>query len=297
LNVLISGSSGLIGSALAERLAADGHAVGRLLRPPREPNAGDALWDPAAGMVDVGALEGRDAVVHLAGENIGRRWSRKIIARIRDSRVGGTRLLCDALARLDEPPDVLLTASGIGLYGSRGEEALDEASAMGEGFMADLCRDWEAAAAPAAEAGIRVVNLRLALVLSAAGGALKRMLRPFRLGLGGRVGSGRQYWSWVTLTDAVAAFAFALTSPGLSGPVNVASPKAVTSREFTAALGRVLHRPTFLPAPAWGVRLAFGKMADELLLASARVLPKKLLEAGFTFRQADLEPALRQILT
>ena len=296
MNVLLSGSGGLIGSALAERLSADGHRVARLVRPGREPRGDDVTWDPSAGHIDTAALPACDAVVHLAGESIAGRWGRKKKARIRESRIRGTRLLCEALAGLATRPKVLASASAVGFYGSRGEKIVTEDDPPGEGFLASVCSEWEAATAAACEAGIRVVHLRTAMVLAAAGGALKKMLTPFRLGLGGRLGSGRQYWSWISLDDTVAAILHVLRDESLCGPVNLASPHAVTNRRFTRALGRVLGRPTLFPMPSFAARLAFGEMAEEVLLSSTRVEPRRLLQSGFEFRHPELEPALRELL-
>jgi uncharacterized protein (TIGR01777 family) len=241
-------------------------------------------------------LEGLDAVVHLAGENVAGRWTRAKKARIRDSRVRGTRLLAEALARSRRPPKVLACASAVAYYGDRGEEVLRESSPPGRGFLAEVCRAWESATAPAAERGIRVVNLRFGLVLSRAGGALGRMLPVFRVGLGGRLGDGRQYWSWVALDDCVAAIGHALASQGLAGGVNVVAPHPVTNAELTAALGGVLSRPAPLAVPAFAARLAFGEMAREVLLASARVEPARLLAGGFRFRFGRVRPALEHVL-
>jgi len=298
MNVLISGSTGLIGSALGVRLEGEGHRVGRLVRPGGDAPAGegDVAWDPAAGRIDAAGLEGWDAVVHLAGESIARRWTAERKARIRDSRIVGTTLLCEALAGRERWPGALVCASGVGYYGDRGEEVLTEDAPPGEGFLAEVCAGWEAATKPAADAGIRVVNARLAMVLSAEGGALRKMLRPFRMGLGGRIGSGRQYWSWVSLADAVSAICHALGTAALRGPVNLASPGPVTNRQFTRDLARVLGRPAVLPLPGFAARLLLGEMADGLLLASARVRPRKLLESGFEFRHAELAPTLRELL-
>ncbi|HUS91806.1 MAG TPA: TIGR01777 family oxidoreductase [Phycisphaerae bacterium] len=298
MNVLISGSTGLIGSALGVRLEGEGHRVGRLVRPGGDAPAGegDVAWDPAAGRIDAAGLEGWDAVVHLAGESIARRWTAARKARIRDSRIVGTTLLCEALAGRERWPGALVCASGVGYYGDRGEEVLTEDAPPGEGFLAEVCAGWEAATKPAADAGIRVVNARLAMVLSAEGGALRKMLRPFRMGLGGRIGSGRQYWSWVSLADAVSAICHALGTAALRGPVNLASPGPVTNRQFTRDLARVLGRPAVLPLPGFAARLLLGEMAEGLLLASARLRPRKLLESGFGFRHAELAPTLCELL-
>jgi len=294
MRILISGASGLIGSALARRLAASNEVV-RLVR---HRTAGDAeiAWNPDAGTIDAGALEGLDAVVHLAGENVGAgRWTAAKKARIRASRVEGTSLLARTLAGLTRPPRAMVSASAIGFYGDRGGEELDETSGAGRGFLAEVCRAWEAAAAPASEAGIRVVLARFGVVLARQGGALARMLPLFRLGLGGRLGSGRQFMSWIALEDAVGALAFVLENESLEGPVNVTSPQPVTNRQFTASLARVLRRPALLHAPAFALRAALGEMAEEMLLASARVFPRRLLASGYRFAQPDLETALREL--
>lgn len=297
MNVLVTGSSGLVGSALVRRLTGDGHSVTRLVRSRRGTGEAQVAWDPEAGAIDAASLEGLDAVVHLAGESIAAgRWTAARKTRILDSRVKGTRLLAETLAGLRDRPKVLVSASAVGYYGDRGEEPLREESASGSGFLADVCRQWEAAAAPAAQAGIRVVHARFGVILSAAGGALPRLLPPFRLGLGGRLGSGRQFMSWIALDDAVGAICHALTHDDLQGPVNTASPTPVRNDEFTKALGRVLRRPTLFPLPAFAARLAFGQMADELLLASQRVEPAKLLASGYQFAFLDLEGALRRLL-
>jgi uncharacterized protein (TIGR01777 family) len=296
MQVLVTGASGLIGSALMPGLTAGGHAITRLVRPPSRPGPGALPWDPAARSIPTPALEGFDVVVHLAGETIARRWNAETKARIRNSRVQGTRLLCEALAQLVKPPRVLLCASAIGYYGDRGETILREESAPGTGFLAEVCQAWEAAAAPAVQRGIRVVYLRFGVVLSAAGGALAKMLTPFRLGVGGVVGTGKQYMSWVALDDVLGVIHYALSTETLHGPVNVVAPQPVTNQEFTRALGKVLGRPTLLPMPAFAARLAFGEMADALLLASTRVVPARLLAAGYAFRYPALADALRHLL-
>ncbi len=295
MQVLISGASGLVGRALTRSLAAGGHRVRRLVR--RQPVAADAaFWDPAAGEIDPGALDDVDAVVHLAGENVaGGRWTATRKRRILESRVAGTKLIAGAVAAEAKPP-ALVSASAIGYYGDRGEEALDEASASGEGFLADVCRQWEAAAAAAEQAGARTVRLRIGVVLSRHGGALQKMLTPFRLGLGGNLGDGRQVMSWIHLDDLVGAVEHALMNAALSGPVNAVAPGPVTNREFTRTLARVLRRPARLPVPAPMARLLFGEMGEELLLAGARVAPARLEETGYEFRFSDLESALRHEL-
>jgi uncharacterized protein (TIGR01777 family) len=249
-----------------------------------------------AGTIDASALEGVDAVVHLAGENIAQRWTSSQKAKIRDSRIKGTQLLCETLARLSSPPKVLVSASAIGYYGDRGEQILTEDSPLGRGFLAEVCRGWEAATEPARQRGLRVVPLRFGVVLSPAGGALAKMLPPFRLGLGGMVGSGRQYMSWIALDDVVGAIQHAIVTDTLQGPTNAVAPQAVTNQEFTKTLGKALGRPTVFPLPAFAARLMFGEMADELLLASTRVQPAKLLGSGYRFRYPELEDALRHVL-
>lgn len=287
----------MIGSAWGPALEQAGHQVVPLRRGASSAGAHGPWWEPNDDRVEWGDGTGWDAVVHLAGENIAGRWTPARKARIRDSRVQGTRLLSEALARLATPPRVLLCASATGFYGDRGAEWLDERSAPGSGFLADVCREWEAAAAPAAALGIRVAHLRLGVVLTRAGGALAKMLPVFRAGLGGRVGSGRQFWSWVAIDDAVGAFLHALGSDQLSGPVNVVSPQPVTNLEFTRTLGAVLKRPACCPVPAFAVRLLFGEMGEATLLSSARVRPARLEQSGYSFRHPGLEEALRALLS
>ncbi len=298
MNVLVTGSTGLVGSELVSSLTAGGHVVTRLVRPGSQTSGKSVTWDPQAARIDKAELEGFDGVVHLAGENIASgRWTEEKKKNIRDSRIEGTRLLSSALAQLQRRPRVLVSASAIGYYGSRGDEKLTESSAPETGFLADVCKDWEAATEPAAAAGIRVVLLRIGVILNPKGGALSQMLFPFRMGVGGRIGSGQQFFSWVTLDDIVGAINHALKTENLKGPVNGVSPNPVTNLEFTKTLGRVLGRPTILPMPAFAARLALGEMADELLLSSQRVEPKRLTESNYTFRFPELEPALRHMLT
>jgi len=292
--VAITGATGLVGSALAQSLESGGT---RVIRLSRRPGPDTVVWDPAQELVDLKPLEGLQAVIHLAGENIGgKRWSVAQKRKLRDSRVTGTRNLSRGLARLSTPPKLLVCASAIGFYGHRGDELLDESSPAGTGFLADLCREWEAAADEAARVGTRVVNARFGVVLSKDGGALQKMLLPFKLGVGGRIGSGRQYWSWVALPDVIGAIRFAITTQSLNGPVNVVSPQPVTNAEFTRVLAKVVHRPAVFPMPAPAARLALGEMADELLLSSARVVPRKLESSGYQFQFNDLERALRTVL-
>ena len=296
MKVLMSGSSGLIGSALRKSLQSAGEEVIRLVRSDAR-GADEVRWDPQAGYIDQAAIEGMDAVVHLAAESIADgRWTASKKSRIRDTRTHGTQLLCQAVAKTSKKPSVLVSASAVGFYGDRGDEVLTESSSAGSGFLADVCREWEMATTPAAEAGIRVVTLRIGVVLSGAGGALAKMLPPFRLGLGGRLGSGRQYMSWIVIDDLVAAIRFGLAKEQLSGPVNMVSPNPVTNAEFTRAIGKVISRPTLFPVPAFALHAAFGEMADEVLLSGARALPQKLQAAGFKFDFTTLESGLRHVL-
>ena len=291
--VLVSGASGLIGQAVVSVLRAEGYKISRLTRS-SQVQAGDVQWDPSQPL-SAGLVSGFDAVVHLAGESIVGRWTESKKRRIRESRVLGTRNLAEALAKASPRPSVLVCASAVGYYGSRGDELLREESASGHDFLSEVCREWEAAAKPATDAGIRTLHTRFGLVLSRKGGALQKMLLPFRLGVGGRVGSGTQWWSWVDLQDVTGAMLHALKS-NLQGPVNFVAPNPVINFEFTNVLGSVLARPTIFPVPAFAARLAFGQMADELLLASQRVEPVKLKESGYQFKFLDLRSALEAIL-
>ncbi len=298
MKVLISGASGLIGSALILRLRSEGHEVSRLVRDRSAPAPDAILWDPQAGRLDQAPLEGFDAVVHLAGENIaGGRWTAERKRRIKESRVKGTQLLSKCLSRLNRPPGVLISASAIGYYGDRGPEILREDSRPGRGFLPEVCVAWENAAAAASQKGIRVVSPRIGIVLSAAGGALARMLLPFRLGVGGKIGNGGQYMSWIALDDLTGVICHAIRADKLDGPVNASAPNPVTNAEFTKTLGRVLGRPTVFPLPGFAARLLLGEMADELLLASTRIEPAKLLAADYRFKYEGLEAALRGILS
>ncbi len=296
MKILVSGSHGLVGSALMDSLKGDGHELFALVR--RAPRSdAEVEWRPERGSLALARLEGMETVIHLAGESIASgRWTEEKKQRIRDSRVKGTTLLSEALANLSHPPRAFLCASAIGFYGDRGDEILTEESAPGNDFLAEVCVEWEQATAPAAEKGIRVVNLRFGIILSADGGALAKMLPPFRMGAGGRVGSGKQYMSWIALDDVVAAIKLALANDVFHGPVNVVAPNPVTNAEFTKALGKALSRPTLFPVPEFAARLAFGEMADALLLSSQRVKPRRLEDAGYPFQYSDLERALRHVL-
>ena len=297
MKVVVTGSTGLVGSALLPFLKSKGHEVVRLVRSKAHTGADEVYWDPSKGFEDTSRLEGLDAAVHLAGESIAEgRWTEAKKARIRDSRVIGTRVLSESLAGLAQPPRSLVSASAIGYYGDRGAEVMHEESAPGTDFLAQVCREWEAATDAAARAGMRVVNLRFGVILSRDGGALAKMIVPFQFALGGKIGSGKQYMSWITLDDVVGAIYHALTNEQLRGPVNVVSPNPVTNYEFTKTLGRVLSRPTIFAVPAFAARLAFGEMADATLLASTRVEPSRLKESGFVFQHPELEGALRHVL-
>jgi uncharacterized protein (TIGR01777 family) len=297
LHVAVTGASGLVGSALIPFLTTAGHRVTRVVRSERPPGVGMARWDPARGSIDAEAFEGLDAVVHLSGESVvAERWSESVKARILESRTRGTSLLCRTLARLRQPPQTLISASAIGYYGDRGAEILREDSAPGEGFLADVCRRWETATQPAEVAGIRVVLLRIGLVLSPAGGALAAMLTPFRFLAGGRLGSGRQFMSWISIDDLLGATLHVLRTPALRGPVNAVASHPLINGDFARILGKVLGRPALVPVPAAALRLALGEMANEMLLASQRVDPARLLETEYTFRHIDLESALRHVL-
>ena len=296
MKVAVTGASGLIGGALVPFLTSKGHEVLRLVR--RAPQgAAEMRWDPARGEIDPGALEGVDAVVHLSGESIaGGRWSAARKTRLRESRVATTQLLARTLASLTRRPGVLVSASAIGFYGSHAERWFTESSPAADDFLGRLSVDWEGAAGPAVEAGIRVVHPRFGLVLSPAGGVLGKMLLPFRLGLGGVIGPGTQYMSWIAMDDALSALHHALVNDAVDGPVNLVTPEPVTNREFTKTLGRVLRRPTILPAPALALRLVLGEMAEATLLASTRVRPGRLEQTDFTFQFPTLEGALRHVL-
>src|SRR2546421_2147546 len=291
MDVVVTGSSGLIGTALRPALERAGHRMVPMLR---GGGGGEALrWDPAQGRIDAGGLEGAGAVVNLAGESIGaKRWSEDQKARIRDSRVRGTTLLAETLAKLNRPPNVLVSGSAVGYYGDRSDEVLTESSRPGDGFLAEVAGAWEAATLPAGEAGIRVHHIRTGIVLSGRGGALAQMLRPFRLGVGGKLGTGRQWMSWISLEDEVGAIVHLLGDVAPAGAVNLTAPNPASNADFTKALGQALGRPTVLPVPRIGLKLLLGgAMAEELLLAGQRALPTRLLVSGYTFTHPDLADA------
>ena len=293
MRVAVSGASGFIGAAVVRRLEAGGHQVSRLVR--GTPKPGEIHWIPA-GALETEPLEGFDAVVHLAAENISGRWTNTKKARILNSRVQGTLTIAATLARLQRKPKVLVSASAIGFYGSRGDETLDESSAPGSDFLTEVARQWESATEAASRAGIRVALLRFGVVLGESGGALKQMLRPFRMGVGGRIGSGQQWMSWVALDDAAGAVEHAILNEPVRGPVNVVAPNPVRNSEFTKTLGEVLKRPTMFPMPEFAVKLVFGEMGESLLLGSQRVAPKKLQESGYRFQFPELRAALERAI-
>ncbi len=297
MDVAVTGSTGLIGTALCRQLEADGHAVIRVVRRPVAPGESAIRWDPAAGTIDAASLEGVGAVVHLAGAGIGdKRWTAERKREILESRTKSTALLATTLAGLDRKPDVLVSGSAIGFYGDRGDEVVTEQSPPGGDFLAEICTAWEAEASPAVDAGIRVTTIRSGIVLSAGGGALAKMLPLFKLGAGGKFGSGRQWWSWISLDDEVGAIRHLLDHP-VSGPVNLTAPNPDTNARFTKVLGRVMGRPSFLAVPRFGPKLLVGgELAEALLFTSARVLPAVLESSGFTFAHPDLESALRRLL-
>jgi uncharacterized protein (TIGR01777 family) len=291
MEVLVTGSSGFIGSALIPELKARGHSVRRLVR--SNPGADRILWDPMSGTIDRAGIKGVDGVIHLAGEGIGSRWNAAHKARLVDSRVRGTHLLAETLANLSPIPKVLLSASGSGYYGSRGDEQLTESSGPGTDFIAEVCKQWEGATESAEKAGVRVVRTRSGVVLSKRGGALAPLLIPFRLGVGGPLGSGRQYWPWITLRDEVRAMLHFLENDGLSGPFNVCAPDSVRQAEFARTLARLLSRPSIIPTPAFALKLVLGEMAEAHVLASQRMVPARLQEIGFEFEHQELEVGLR----
>lgn len=296
MKIAIAGASGLVGSALIPELESDGHEIVRLVRD--TPKPGEIEWHPNQDEIDPATIDGFEAIINLAGESIAEgRWTEEKKKRIRDSRVNGSHLISEAIAKLATKPRVFLCASATGIYGDRGDETLDEQSESGGGFLAGVCREWEKATEPASKAGVRVVNLRFGPILARSGGMLEKMLTPFKMGLGGKIGSGKQYISWVAIDDVVSAMKLALTDEAIRGPLNIVSTKPVTNEQFTRGLGEALSRPTVMSMPAFAARLAFGEMADEMLLVSQRVVPKRLNHAGFRFQFSDLGDALHHYIS
>ncbi len=296
MKIAITGATGLVGKGLVRHLEQQGHEIHPMVRRKGDQTGRGIYWDPGKGEIDSAALEGMDAVIHLAGENLSGYWTAAKKERIMASRRDGTRLLSSVLAGLKQRPTLLISTSATGFYGDRGDTILDESAGSGKGFLAEVCLAWEKAADPAREAGIRVVHSRFGIILDPRGGALGKLLPLLRAGMGGRLGSGRQYWSWITMHDIHRALSFCLKQPGLAGAVNFTAPEPSTNTEFTKAAARFLHRPAVFAAPAFALRLALGEMADEMLLGSARVLPQKLLAAGFHFEHPDLAAALPFVL-
>lgn len=293
MKIAIAGSSGLVGSALIPILQSDGNQITRLVR--SSPKPGEIEWHPNQDEVNPHRLEGFETIINLAGENIaGGRWTDEQKRKIRVSRINGTHLLSESIAKMTSKPGAFICASATGIYGDRDDETLDEQSESGGGFLAGVCREWEQATEPASKAGVRVVNLRMGPILAREGGMLSKLLTPFKMGMGGKVGSGKQYISWVALDDAVNAIKLAIDDKSIQGPINIVSPNPVTNEEFTKTLGHVLNRPTALAMPAFAARLAFGEMADEMLLASQKVMPKRLSQADFQFQFPTLESAMRK---
>ena len=295
MKVAVTGSSGLIGSSLVSFLSEKSVTVSKILRENTKDD--DISWKPEDGDWDSAFTGGVDGIVHLAGENIASgKWTRKKKEKIRNSRIEGTTRLCEHILKLPTPPSVLVCASAIGYYGNRGVEFLNEGSSRGSGFLPDVCLGWEEAAESVSKAGIRVVNVRFGIVLSKDGGALAKMMTPFKIGMGGKIGSGTQYMSWVAMDDVTGAIYHTLTTDSLKGPVNVTAPNPVTNKEFTNTLGEVLKRPAVVPIPAFAAKLAFGEMANDLLLASTKVAPKRLSDSGYKFQYPELENALKHVL-
>ena len=296
MKIFITGASGFLGNSLGNFLLMDeANNIIPLVR--KKDDSRGVYWDYEKREIENGKLEGADVFVHLAGENISGRWTAEKKRKLRDSRIKGTKFLCEVLAELSSPPKVMLCASGVGIYGDRGGEELTEESQTGEGFLADLGRDWESASSVLNDKGVRVLHLRSGLVLSKKGGVLKKMLLPFKFGFGGALGSGKNYWSWISLVDWLRACEWCIKNEELSGPVNFVSPYAVTNNEFTKTLGKVLKRPTFMRVPVFALKLIFGEMAEEALLASSRVVPKRLMDNGFRFSHPKLFEFLNQELS
>lgn len=297
MKIVISGGSGMVGVALTAALKSEQHEVWHLVRPGPALKQNDIRWDPHSAQVDVPALEGADVIVHLSGASVAHgRWTKERKEILRSSRIDSTRVLVDSMAKLTKPPKVFISASAVGYYGSRGDELLPESSSPGRDFLALLARDWEAEANRAAQAGIRTVILRFGVIFAQKGGALEQMVRPFRLGVGGRIGDGRQWLAWVALDDVVRVIQLAIVNPEMNGAYNTVAPEPVRNADFAKAVGRVLHRPAILPSPKFALRLALGEMADALLFASQRAIPEKLQQLGYKFQFADLETTLRAML-
>jgi uncharacterized protein (TIGR01777 family) len=297
MRILMSGSHGLIGKALIPQLVMDGHQIIRLVREAVPDDDNIILWDPLKGKIDRKALKGIDIVIHLAGENVASsRWNDEKKRAIYDSRVKGTKVLVSAISKMKVAPRLFLCASSIGYYGDRGDETLDEHKTQGKGFLSQVCHDWEVATKPLKKTKTRLINMRIGVVLTKEGGALKRMLRPFRFGLGGRLGSGKQYFSWITMKDLLSSIHHIMLHDDIEGPINLVAPSPVTNKTFTKTLGTALGMPTVFPLPAFVAKLAFGEMASELLLSGNRVLPQKLLKHEFKFQNPELEGALKSIL-
>lgn len=298
MKIILTGATGLIGTELTTCLQSEGHTVKKLVRHKPSLQQDEALWDPSTGLLDPQELEGYDAIINLAGDSLSEgRWNEEKKNKIMESRINSTRLLCQTMTEMQTPPKVLINASAIGFYGDRGGEELNEKSASASGsFVAKVCREWETAASAALQKGVRVVCLRIGVVLSPKGGALNKMVTPFKIGLGGVIGSGEQYISWIAIDDLVEAILYILTHEEIQGPVNAVSPNPVQNKDFVKALGDVLHRPALFPLPAFAARLAFGEMADELLLSSARVYPMELQKSGFQFKHPQLPEALHSLL-
>ncbi len=301
MKIAVTGATGLIGAALSERLHKQGNEIVAITRrkklsSPYSPYT-VVHWDVERGKLDASALEGVDAVVHLAGETIAERWTAPKKALIRSSRVEGTKLLVEGLKSLSKRPSVLVSSSALGFYGNRGDEELDESAAPGTGYLPEVCQEWESEAARAKELGMRVVSMRGGIALSTRGGALAKMLLPFKLGLGGPLGSGRQWMSWIHIDDVVGGYHFALHQPGFDGVANLTAPRPVRNKEFTKALGRALSRPAFLPTPGFALKLAFGEMAKDLLLDGQKVLPRRLEQAGYKFQHPGLDEALQDVIS
>lgn len=292
MKILISGASGFIGSTLVQKLKSEKQDVYKLVRKKTPLSENEIYWDPLSGTLDANSIDAFEAVIHLAGENIIGRWTDDKKRKMRESRILGTQLLSKTLSSLKNPPKTFLCASAIGFYGNRGEENLTEESLPGNGFLADLCQEWEKASDSATQNGIRVIHYRIGVVLSAQGGALQKMILPFKMGFGGKIGNGKQWMSWIALDDLLEGIFFILKNPSISGAVNAVSPHPIRNLEFTQTLGKILHRPTFIPLPAFAAKLAFGEMAEEVLLASAKVIPEKLLKAGFQFKHPNLSETL-----